>query len=159
VSDRHPGVRRAGPWLLLGVVVVAALVWVAWPEPEPSVGDRVRDLAAELRCPDCEGLSVADSSTSSARAIRADLRRRIEAGERDEDIRQEYVDRFGESILLNPEGSGLGLLVWGLPVLVVVVGAGGLALALARWRRQPSMHATRADEDLVERVRGEQRNA
>jgi cytochrome c-type biogenesis protein CcmH len=140
-------------WWLLGVVVVVALVWAAWPEGESSARQRAAALASELRCPDCEGLSVADSSTASARAIRADLRRRIGEGQDDDDIRQEYVDRFGESILLNPEGEGIGVLVWGLPVLVLVVGAGGIVLALRRWRQEPAMHATSADEELVARAR------
>lgn len=139
-------------WWLLAAVVVVALVWAAWPEGDATARERVHELASELRCPDCEGLSVADSSTASARAIRADLRRRIRDGQDDDDIRQEYVDRFGESILLNPEGEGLGVLVWGLPVLVLVVGAGGLVLALRRWRREPAMHATSADEELVARA-------
>jgi len=148
---------KHAPWILLGLVVVAVLAWAAWPDGgQQSVRERASALAAELRCPDCEGLSVADSSTSSARAIRADLRARIRAGESDDDIRQEYVDRFGESILLNPEGEGLGVLVWGLPVLVLVVGAGGLVLALRRWRRQPAMHATEADVELVGRTRAQQ---
>jgi cytochrome c-type biogenesis protein CcmH len=63
------------------------------------------------------------------------------------------VDRFGESILLRPEGGGLGLVVWGLPVAALALGAGGLALALRRWRRQPQLHPTEADEALVERAR------
>jgi cytochrome c-type biogenesis protein CcmH len=145
---------RSAPWIALAVLVVGAIVWAAWPDGgDPTIRERARDLATELRCPDCEGLSVADSSTSSARAIRADLRRRIEAGESDEKIRQAYVDRFGESILLNPEGEGLGVLVWGLPVLVLVLGAGGLFLALRRWRGEPAMHATAADESLVDDAR------
>lgn len=145
---------RSLSWVLLAVVVVGAIAWAAWPSGhDPTIRERARDLAAELRCPDCEGLSVADSSTSSARAIRADLRQRLRAGETDEEIRAAYVDRFGESILLNPEGEGLGVLVWGLPVLVLVVGAGGLVLALRRWRREPAMHATPADEQLVEQAR------
>jgi cytochrome c-type biogenesis protein CcmH len=146
---------RFAPWALVGAVVVVALVWAAWPEGERSARERAHDLATELRCPDCEGLSVADSSTSSAQAIRADLRRRVRQGESDDDIRQEYIDRFGESILLNPEGDGLGIVVWGLPVLVLVLGAGGLVLALRRWRREPPMHATSADEDLVARAQAE----
>jgi cytochrome c-type biogenesis protein CcmH len=146
---------RFAPWALVGAVVIVALVWAAWPEGERSVRERAHDLATELRCPDCEGLSVADSSTSSAQAIRADLRRRVRQGESDDDIRQEYTDRFGESILLNPEGDGLGIIVWGLPVLVLVLGAGGLALALRRWRREPPMRATSADEDLVARAQAE----
>jgi cytochrome c-type biogenesis protein CcmH len=140
-------------WWLLGGVVVVSLVWAAWPEGATSARERAAALASELRCPDCEGLSVADSSTASARAIRADLRRRIREGQDDDDIRQEYVDRFGESILLNPEGEGIGVLVWGLPVLVLVIGAGGIVLALRRWRHEPAMHATSADEELVARAR------
>ena len=143
---------KNAPWWLLSVVVAVALAWAAWPEGETSARERAHELASELRCPDCEGLSVADSSTASARAIRADLRRRIRDGQDDADIRQEYVDRFGESILLNPEGEGIGVLVWGLPVLVLVLGAGGLVLALRRWRREPAMHATSADEELVARA-------
>ena len=146
--------RRVFPWAALGVVVLVVLAWAAWPDGgSVTQRDRARDLATELRCPDCEGLSVADSSTSSARAIRADLRQRFAAGETDEEVRRAYVDRYGESILLKPEGSGLGVLVWGLPVAVLVVGAGGLALALARWRREPQLHATAADEALVDETR------
>jgi cytochrome c-type biogenesis protein CcmH len=134
--------------------VVGVLAWAAWPDSDNATpGDRARDLATELRCPDCEGLSVSDSSTSSARAIRTDLRRRFAAGETEERVRAAYVERYGESILLKPEGGGLGILVWGLPAVVLVLGAGGLGLAFARWRREPQLHATAADEALVDELR------
>lgn len=150
--------RGLGPWLALGVVVVAALVWAAWPASEPpTVRAHAVELAAELRCPDCEGLSVADSATTSGRAIRADLRRRIARGQSDAAIRQVYIDRYGDSILLKPEGGGLGILVWGLPLTAIVLGAGGLAIAFARWRKAPKMHATDADEALVESSRRDHR--
>ena len=146
---------KTWPWILLAIVVVGIVAWAAWPDGgDRTDRERTRDLAAELRCPDCEGLSVLDSSTSTARAIRADIRRRVDAGASDEEIRQSYVDRYGESILLNPEGEGLGVLVWGLPVLVLIVGGGGLVLALRRWRTQPAMRSTDADEALVARERG-----
>lgn len=145
---------RTLPWLLLGVLVIGVLAWAVWPSGgSRSVSERARDLAAELRCPVCEALSVADSPDSTARAIRADLRRRVAAGQSDEQIRQAYVDRYGESILLEPQGSGLGVLVWGLPVAALVLGGGGLALALRRWRREPRLHATSADEALVAKTR------
>ena len=146
--------RGALPWVLVGAVVIAAVLWAVWPSGDgESVGTRVHDLATQLRCPDCEALSVADSSTPSARAIRRDLRRQVKAGRSDEDIRQSYVDRYGEAILLQPEGSGLGFLVWGLPAVALVLGAGGVVLALRRWSRQPRLHATDADEELVARTR------
>jgi cytochrome c-type biogenesis protein CcmH len=141
-------------WVGAAVLVLGAIIWAAWPSSTSSTpAQRAHALATELRCPDCEALSVADSSTSSARAIRADLARRAAAGESDATIRQVYIDRYGPSILLKPESSGLGLLVWGLPVLAVALGAAGLGLAFSRWRREPRLAATPADEQLVERAR------
>jgi cytochrome c-type biogenesis protein CcmH len=145
--------RSMLPWVGLGVLVVAALVWAAWPGGSPTASERAHELATELRCPDCEGLSVADSSSSSAAAIRHDVRRRVDAGQSDATIRQAYVDRYGESILLDPQGGGLGVLVWGVPVAALILGAGGLVLAMRRWRREPRMHATAADESLVATTR------
>jgi len=146
--------RGGLPWVLLAAVVIVAIAWAAWPDDaRVSVAARAHDLAAELRCPDCEALSVAESSTPTARAIRRDLKRRIAAGQSDAQIRQAYVDAYDETILLEPEGSGLGVLVWGLPVVVLVLGAGGLAFALRRWKREPRLHATDADEQLVAKTR------
>ncbi|HEX6312869.1 MAG TPA: cytochrome c-type biogenesis protein [Acidimicrobiia bacterium] len=147
-------IRRLAPWIALGAVVTVTLAVVVWPDGgDPSPRARARALAEEFRCPECQGLSVADSSAPTARAMRADIRERIAAGQSDEEIRQSMVDRFGESVLLRPQGGGIGFVVWGLPVIAVVLGAGGLAYALWRWRRQPAAHATAADEALVERAR------
>jgi cytochrome c-type biogenesis protein CcmH len=96
---------------------------------------------------------VADSSTTSAEAIRADLLRRTTAGESDTEIRQVYINRYGESILLKPTSTGLGLVVWVLPAVVLALAAVGLGLAFAKWRGQPRLQATDADEALVEEAR------
>jgi cytochrome c-type biogenesis protein CcmH len=147
-------IRRFAPWLALAAVVAVTLAVVLWPEGgDPSPQARARALAEEFRCPECQGLAVADSSAPTARAMRTDIRDRIAAGQSDAEIRQAMVDRFGDTVLLKPESEGIGLLVWALPVIAVVAGAGGLALALWRWRSQPRAHATDADEALVERAR------
>jgi cytochrome c-type biogenesis protein CcmH len=145
--------RRWLPWIVLAVLVVGAVTWAAWPGGSPTLNEHAHDLATQLKCPDCEGLSVADSNTSTAGAIRADIKNRLERGESDSVIKQHYVDLYGESILLSPSGSGLGFLVWVLPVVALVIGAGGLAIALRRWQRQPRMQATDADVALVEQAR------
>ena len=141
-------------WVGLAVLAVLVLAVALWPSSgTPTVRTRTRSLASELRCVDCEGLSVAESSTASARQTRRDIEARIRRGQSDQDIRQVYVDRFGESILLKPSSSGIGVIVWALPVIVLVVGAGGLVLALRRWGRQPRLVATDADEALVAQAR------
>jgi cytochrome c-type biogenesis protein CcmH len=146
--------RRSLPWVALAAVVVVTLAIVVWPrDGAPSESERVRAVGSELRCPDCESQSIAQSSTDTARAARADIRRRVAAGQSDAEIRQAYIDKFGPSILLKPESGGLGILVWGLPAAALVLGAGGLVLALRRWRREPHLHATDADRELVQRAR------
>jgi cytochrome c-type biogenesis protein CcmH len=145
---------RVLTWTGAAALLVGALVWAAWPSGGPATtGQRAHELATELRCPDCEGLSVADSSTPSAQAIRADLSRRTNAGQSDASIRSVYVARYGPSILLSPPTSGLSLLVWVLPVVALALGATGLAFAFRRWRRQPRLIATDADEALVRGAR------
>jgi cytochrome c-type biogenesis protein CcmH len=129
--------RTAGPWLLLTAIVVAVLAWAAWPSGSTTDAERVAALARQLRCPDCESLSAADSQTASARAIR-----------------QAYVDRYGSSILLDPGRSGLGMVLWGLPVLVVAAGIGALVLVLRRGRTAERLEPTPADEALVRELRG-----
>jgi cytochrome c-type biogenesis protein CcmH len=143
--------------VLLAVVVGGVLVVLLWPSGETTHAERARNLAVELKCPECQGLSVADSSAPTSVAIRADIKRRIERGQSDSAIRQAYVDKYGEEILLSPESSGVGLIVWVLPVLVLALGAAGIWFALARARREPRLHATTADEALVDRERGAER--
>ena len=146
-------IRRWGAWIALGIVVVVALAVVLWPNGSQSPAARAHDLETELKCPECQGLSVADSQAPTSRAIRADIKRRIKAGQDDAEFRLAYSDNYGESILLSPQDSGVSLLVWILPVVVVALGATGIVFALRRNRDQPHLHASEADERLVERQR------
>jgi cytochrome c-type biogenesis protein CcmH len=146
--------RNRIQWLVLGVVVLAAVVLAAWPSGDPTTNrEQAREVASNLRCPDCEALSVAESSTPTARAIRRDVLERVRAGEPAESIYSTYAERYGESILLEPEGSGLGVIVWGLPVALLIAGGAGLVVVSRRWRREPQLHATDADEALVDKAR------
>ena len=71
--------RRWLPWVLAAAVAVAALVVASSDRStDASPEARVEQLASQLRCPTCQGLSVADSPASTARAIREDLARRVE---------------------------------------------------------------------------------
>src|SRR5262249_49754782 len=73
-SDALPGARglmaarRVVPWVALAVVLLAVAVVLAWPGGARSAAERARDLETELRCPECQGLSVADSQAPTSRA-------------------------------------------------------------------------------------------
>ena len=147
----NPWLRRL-PWIALVVVVLGALAWVAFvPKGTPSAAQRTRSIASQLRCLECQGLSVADSRTTTAEAIKTDNRRRVDAGETDAQIKQAYVDRYGEYILLEPSHSNP--LLWLLPVLIVVVGVAGIAFVVLRNARAPRLHATDDDRAVVAAAR------
>ena len=62
-------------WVLVGIVVVAALVYGTLDERhEPTAAERVSEVARTIRCPQCRGQSVAESNVAVAREIRADIR-------------------------------------------------------------------------------------
>lgn len=152
-------IRRVLPGVALAAVVVVALViGGADRDKGPRTpAARAQSVAEDLRCPVCQGLSVADSHSPTAEAMREDIARRVEAGDSAEAIKAYYVSRYGEWVLLRPEASGVGGLVWILPVAALLLAAGGLGLAFRRWRRQPAMAATDEDRALVEAALARQR--
>lgn len=146
--------RRIAAGALLAGLVAVAVVVAARPSPSSSTpAARAERLASELRCPVCQSLSVADSASITSTDIRADIRRRIAAGETDAEIRQAYVDRYGDWILLRPRARGFTALLWALPAAAVVVAGAWLALTLRRWRNQAPLDASPEDRDLVAELR------
>jgi cytochrome c-type biogenesis protein CcmH len=142
------------PWAGLAVVlVIAVVVLVDRSGPSGTPAARATRLENELACPVCTGESVADSNAPESRAIRVDIVKRIADGQSDEQIRDAYVATYGEHVLLTPSNGGLGVIAWGVPVIALVIGAGGIALALRRSSRTPRLAATAGDEDVVDRAR------
>lgn len=137
-------------WAAMALVVVGALAVGARPRSGPATEDqRVHRIASVIRCPTCRGLSAAQSDAPAAVAIRDEVRRRVQDGQPDGQIKDYLISRYGADILLDPEANGVGLLVWALPVLGVVAAVGGLVLVLRRRRVRPGRRASAADEALV----------
>lgn len=150
--------RRRLPWIALVTVVLGAFAWVLLvPQGSPSAAERTRAIASQLRCLECQGLSVADSRTTTAEAIKTDIRRRVDAGESDGQIKQAYVDRYGEYVLLEPSHSNP--LLWVLPVLIVGIGAAGIAFVVLRNARRPRLHASDDDRAIVAAARESEEHA
>lgn len=108
--------------LLLLALLLAAGAALALSEEE--LERRVQQISDELRCPTCQALSVKDSDASFSRQIREKVRRMLEEGQSEEDIKAYFVARYGEWILRAPEKHGIGLVLWILPgAAIVLVGA------------------------------------
>lgn len=141
------------PWLVMVLLLGAALTVAAiGPRAPATDAERVDAVARTLKCPTCQGESVAVSEALISQEIRADIRRRLTAGESSDQIRAYYVSTYGESILLTPAATGPAAIVWGLPVAAAVLCIAGLVVVFRRWNRRGALHASAADRDLVEQA-------
>jgi cytochrome c-type biogenesis protein CcmH len=143
--------RQRLAWLALAAVVATALlVAVAGSRGEnASRTEQAETIARSVRCPTCRGQSVAESAAPAAQAIRAEIGRRLDAGESRDEIESYLVGRYGSDILLTPPRGGVGGLVWVVPVVVIVGAAAGLGLALQRWSRRSLAQPSDEDRALV----------
>ena len=132
-----PGRLRYG--IRLSAIFVTFLVVML-----PAVGradaldDGVRRVALQLQCPVCEGQTAADSPSGLARDMRALIRTRLAAGVGDQQILDEFVASYGDSILTEPPKRGISLGVWLGPTIGVMLGVVVLGVLLRSWRRTPS---------------------
>lgn len=135
-------------WIIVAAIlaVVLAIAWTARPQPQ-TAAERVDRISAELRCPVCQGLSVQDSPSETARSMRALVAQRVAEGRTDDEIRAEFVRSYGDWILLSPPLLSVGGLVWLAPLAAIVLGA---AFAWSRARAPAPMPAVArpTDEEL-----------
>lgn len=141
---------------MIAVVLAAALAAAPGPASgadetplSPEQEARVQHLAKELRCAVCQGLSIADSPAAMARSQLGMVRELVSQGKSDSEIRQYFVARYGEWVLLEPPARGVAWLAWALPIAFVLGGVGLVVWLATRGSRPPPppLAAANAKED------------
>ena len=146
------GARRS--WVIIAGALLVLVAAVGFGRGRPgaeTVTSRADQIASEIRCPVCQGLSVRASKAAGARAIYAEITRQVEVGERDDDIRAFLIDRYGTSELLRPSATGVGAIVWIAPVAAFILGGVVLVQVFSRSRRRARRRTvSERDRELVE---------
>lgn len=149
MPDRIRQLATTGAVLLLAAGIVVGLLTTDAPQP-----DRVHELASQLRCPVCQSESVADSPSETAQQMRARIAELVADGRSDAEVLQEFVDAYGQWILLEPPLNRTSALLWGLPAVVLVAGLLVVARVAAR-RRRPDIELTDERRAAVSRALAE----
>ena len=108
------------------------------PTDDAELEADVRKLARQLRCPTCQALSIADSPSELAREMEGVIRLRLQEGMTPEEVRESFVDAYGEWVLLSPRPAGFNLLIYVLPFAVLLLGGVIVILGMRKWLGTPT---------------------
>ena len=126
----------------LAVVIATPTSLRARAAPQESALDvQTREVSSQLRCVVCQGLSIQDSPASLAVEMRAIVREQLAAGRTPEQVKEYFVQKYGEFVLLEPEPKGFNLLVYLLPVIMLLGGAAFVYFKAREWTRRPASAA------------------
>jgi cytochrome c-type biogenesis protein CcmH len=127
--------------LLLSFIVCFLLIAAASPAQavrpdemlaDPALEARAREISRELRCLVCRNQSIDDSDADLAHDLRVLVRERLKSGDSNEQTIGFVRSRYGDFVLLRPPFAIGTALLWGGPLLVLLLGA----VAVARLYRR-----------------------
>jgi cytochrome c-type biogenesis protein CcmH len=147
--------------LLLQLKVPDAATFVGPPQGTPMQGQqlvqRTHEIAGLLRCPVCQGMSVADSPAEMAINMKAQVHELLARGYTEEQILRYFELAYGQFVLLRPKFEGVNRLVWLLPLVALALGIGVVFFKLRKLEARAASPATSnqqpATDDYLARVR------
>lgn len=124
------------------------------PQGAPLTGavldQRTNEVAALLRCPVCQGMSVADSPSTVALDMKQHVRDLLAKGYTQEQILAEFERSYGQFVLLKPKSP----VVWLLPMVALLIGVGVLVVKMRKLEAAPASDQQPATSDpYLDRVR------
>jgi cytochrome c-type biogenesis protein CcmH/NrfF len=124
-------VRVAAPLVVLAVALVIGSG--AFSGKPQTPGQRAAAIEAVVRCPSCIDVSVAQSSETTALAVRHEIERQVARGTSTGRIEQTLVSQYGQNIMLVPPDSGGFAVIYVVPIVLAV--AAVVTVAVFFWRR------------------------
>lgn len=119
--------------LLVAIVwgLAAAAAQEAGPETPEEIDARTEAISKTLRCVVCQNQSIYDSNAPLAEDMRSLVRKRVEAGDTNDEAREYLRARYGDYVLMSPPLQMNTILLWTGPLFLIMI---GLIWFLARLR-------------------------
>jgi cytochrome c-type biogenesis protein CcmH len=126
--------ERATNILIVVVITIMAVGLAILVATGPAENDRVREIGSRIKCPVCQGESIADSPSQMAEDMMALVEEKVAQGASDDQIIDDILASYSGAVLLDPPLSGITLWLWLAPV--AAIGAG--VVVILWWRRHPT---------------------
>ena len=93
--------------------------------------DLENKIFKNLRCIICQGQSIYDSQSDFAESMKLVVKQKLDSGMSEEEIYIFFKDQYGEWISYDPEFNTNTYFLWGLPVLIFLLGGAIILRKLA----------------------------
>ena len=91
-------------------------------------------ISKNLRCVVCQGQSIYDSQSDFALSIKLLINNKIDNGSSEKEIYEFLKDKYGEWIIYDTSFNKKTFILWGLPVLLFILG-GAIILKKIAFRK------------------------
>jgi len=136
--------------LCIGFLITAP-VRAQQGDPGVPSDDQVNAIAKQLYCPVCENIPLDVCGTQACAQWRELIREKLGQGWSEAQIKQYFVDQYGDRVQATPPPRGLNWLVYLVPPLAILAGLYLLYRALKAWQRpaprMPSVESAIDDDD------------
>jgi cytochrome c-type biogenesis protein CcmH len=127
---------------------------VGAPKGQPLAGDDLarttQEIAGTIRCPVCQGLSIADSPAEMAQNMKAQVRALLARGYTREQILSYFERSYGQFVLLAPKFQGVNTLVWTLPIFALLLGVVIVFFKMKKLEQPPDNRQPTTDNAATE---------
>ncbi len=156
--------RMTDYWLLITGYCVLLTVYcllftgVALAQTGEPTADEVNAIAKQLYCPVCENIPLDVCPTQACIQWRATIKEKLAAGWTEQQIKDYFVQQYGERVLAQPSTRGINILIWVLPPLGVLAGVALLIYYLRRMHRPATAaagNATSSGDEYAKRLEEE----
>lgn len=140
------------------LLIISSVVFSIEVSEDP-LERKMLNIAAKLRCTVCQNQPVAESNSGLAKDMRSAIKEKLQAGQKEQEIIQFFIDRYGDYVLLSPPKSGNGIPLWIFPpvfLLFAVITA--VLIMKSRSEKKsttPALALSEADQQRIRRARGE----
>jgi cytochrome c-type biogenesis protein CcmH len=120
---------------LLAILAAIAAVACSRDDGLTDLQRRAYEINQAVMCPVCPGESIDQSQNPLAVSMRGIVYDRLQQGWTEQQIKDHFVESYGDSVLLAPPAEGFNLIIWVLPPVGITGAIGVLFFALRAMRR------------------------
>ena len=135
-------------WMTLSLLITSVLLvfagTVVHAQESEVTADQVNSIAKKLYCPVCENIPLDTCGTAACSDWRYEIQLQLEQGMTEQEIINDFIDRFGERVVGTPRDPVLHALSVATPWIITILATLATVYALIKLRNR------RVDDEIVD---------